>query len=122
MLLIERLAPQPTRGSNMIRKTLACLSVAAIGFVSSTALAADEPATTAAAVPSGEKESGVELGARTGFGLPLGEASKDNKMSDGFTGHVPIQLDVGYRFTRNIYAGGYFMYGLGLTTGARCSD
>ncbi|MGZ3474921.1 MAG: hypothetical protein ACXWUG_11955, partial [Polyangiales bacterium] len=67
------------------------------------------------------KEGGIELGLRTGFGIPLGKSSEsDNpaassdagKLSSGITGQIPIWLDVGYRINPNIYAGVYFQYGI----------
>lgn len=57
---------------------------------------------------------GVEVGLRAGFALPLGDATKGNKLSDGYTGMVPIQLDIGYRIAPKIYVGVYGQYGIGI--------
>jgi opacity protein-like surface antigen len=103
-----------------IRSLLALTAVASSVLVSSAAFAdeaapaapaASEPAPAAAPAAAPAKEGGVELGLRVGYGLPLGDAVKDGKLSDGFSGQVPIWLDVGYRINKNIYAGVYFAYG-----------
>ena len=54
---------------------------------------------------------GLDLGLRLGYGIPLGSALKDSKLSDGVNGQIPIWVDAGYRFTPNIMAGAYFSYG-----------
>lgn len=117
-----------------LRSLLALSAVASCVLVSSAALADDAPAPAAA--PAAEpapaaapkRESGLELGLRVGYGLPLGDAQKDSKLSDGITGQVPIWLDVGYRINPNIYAGAYFAYGFAFVNkdkfcanGADCS-
>lgn len=61
---------------------------------------------------AGAEESGVELGARSGYGIPMGDALKDKKMSDGVDGMIPIWIDAGYRINPNLFAGVYFQYGL----------
>ena len=73
------------------------------------------PATTpAAAGPA--KMSGVEIGLRLGYGIPLGTAYKvgdvESKMSDNTKGRIPIRLDAGYRINPNFYVGAYFAYGI----------
>jgi hypothetical protein len=54
---------------------------------------------------------GLELGARLGYGLPLGDAMKDNSLNDGVSGQVPIWIDVGYRINESIFVGAYAQYG-----------
>jgi hypothetical protein len=58
---------------------------------------------------------GVELGARSGFGLPLGSASgaPGDNFSHIVTNIVPIWLDAGARVTPHVFVGAYFMYGIG---------
>jgi hypothetical protein len=83
------------------------------------------PAQTAAPAPSEspsaprEEDTGLALGVRLGFGLPLGNA--DGESGDGLSqiisDEVPIWIDAGYRFTPNWFVGGYFMYGLGFLGG-----
>jgi hypothetical protein len=108
-----------------------------------TAEAAAEPDAAEAPAPEGEaaegsvstadvampvssgKESGFELGARLGWGFPLGDASKDNALSDGISGQIPLQVDLGYRLNPQLFLGGYFMYGIAFVdecpSGADCS-
>jgi hypothetical protein len=62
---------------------------------------------------------GFELGARIGYGIPLGkiseESTTDNDLSDGISGMIPLQLDLGYRVIPPLMIGGYVMYGFGMT-------
>jgi hypothetical protein len=81
------------------------------GDGSSTTTAAAAPAAAPAA--GGGGGTGVELGLRVGYGIPLGDAVKNVKMSDaGYKGKIPIRLDAGYRVTPNIMVGVYFAYGI----------
>lgn len=67
----------------------------------------------------------IKIGLRVGYGLPLGEAAKDAKMSDAISGMIPIWLDLGYMVTPNIMVGLYGQYGLVMVkdcpSGASCS-
>ena len=56
---------------------------------------------------------GFELGGRLGYGIPLGEIRDDVDLSDGISGMVPLQLDLGYRVSPAFSIGGYVMYGVG---------
>jgi hypothetical protein len=60
---------------------------------------------------------GFELGARLGYGVPMGKAEDeaDGDLSDGISGMIPLQLDVGYRVIPELSLGGYVMYGFGFT-------
>src|SRR5258706_3836456 len=53
----------------------------------------------------------IKIGLRLGYALPLGDISKDNKMSDAVSGMIPIWLDLGYMITPNIMLGLYAQYG-----------
>lgn len=55
----------------------------------------------------------VSLGARLGYGLPLGQAAEDIDLGDLVKGQIPIQLDLGYRATPALTVGGFFAYGFG---------
>jgi hypothetical protein len=69
-----------------------------------------------AARADGATASGVELGLRTGYAIPLGDATGgpgNAALSNQFTGVVPIWIDAGYR-TPNIYVGAFFQYGIAL--------
>lgn len=59
---------------------------------------------------------GIELGGRTGFGLPLGSASAGT--GDDFdlytAGQVPFWFDLGVHFAEHFSAGMYLSYGFGI--------
>ena len=68
----------------------------------------------------------LKLGLRLGYGLPSGKLSSDGgKMSDAFSGQVPIWLDAGYMVTPNVLVGLYGQYGFvsvkNCDSGASCS-
>lgn len=80
------------------------------------------PDTTPAASP---KESGLELGARLGYALPLGKYSGENgaaTIGDTVSGSVPLLIDAGYRINSNFYVGAYGQYGYGLVNSKACAD
>lgn len=67
-------------------------------------------------VSTAQAGEGFDLGARLGYGIPMGKTNDDgtnDKLSEAISGMVPIQIDLGYRFTPNLMVGGYFMYGFG---------
>lgn len=53
----------------------------------------------------------VQVGLRLGFGLPLGEASKNNDLGDGLIGQIPLWLDVGYKVSPKVLIGLYASVG-----------
>lgn len=95
-------------------------------FLSTTAAAL---LTVSAASAFADGPTGIELGLRTGYALPFGNASggstfttttgtttattmtTGSSLSDGVSGQIPLWVDVGYRFTPNFYIGGFFQYG-----------
>jgi outer membrane protein W len=63
-------------------------------------------------------ESGLALGARVGYAIPMGKLGgttatdvTNHDLADNVTGMVPLWLDVGYRVNPAIYVGGFFQYG-----------
>ncbi len=62
----------------------------------------------------------LQLGARLGYAIPMGDAFKDpsdgskEKLSDGVKGAIPIQLDAAYELSPHLAVGAYFSYGFGL--------
>jgi len=70
---------------------------------------------------------GPEIGMRTGFTLPFGKVadSATASLSDAFHEFVPLGLELGWRFTPNLYAGATVTYAVGLPkdcpSGSRCS-
>lgn len=79
--------------------------------------AAPTSVTTDGNAPTGK----FVIGARLGYGIAMGDAQKDAKMSDGISGQVPIWLDLGYMVTPNIMVGLYGQYGFGIL-GSQLSD
>jgi outer membrane protein W len=67
------------------------------------------------------KPSGLALGLRLGYSLPMGKegevvlpgatASGSGNLSDDFKGRIPIWIDAGYRINPQIYVGAFFQYG-----------
>ena len=58
--------------------------------------------------------AGFELGVRTGYALPMGNATgaSNSSLSTYVTGAVPLWADLGYRIgSPNIFVGGYVSYG-----------
>jgi outer membrane protein W len=92
-----------------MRKIVITAAVAALGATFAGTAMADD-----AKGPS----SGVEVGLRAGYGIPLGSAEgapaggQASAMSDSFSGMIPIQIDALYMINPNIRVGLYFQYGL----------
>lgn len=72
------------------------------------------------------QESGVEVGARLGYGIPFGkvhsQGNGDNKMSDFVSGQIPLQLDIGYRLDPQLFLGAYFQYGIAFPGADDCDQ
>lgn len=62
-------------------------------------------------VARAEPGTGFEAALRLGYGIPLGDAVEDGKLSDGIGGQVPIIVDIGYRITPLVFLGLYAQYG-----------
>jgi hypothetical protein len=59
--------------------------------------------------------TGLELGIRTGYALPLGRTTglANDEFSDTTSGVVPIWFDAGWRFNEHMVVGAYLQYGSG---------
>ena len=64
--------------------------------------------------------TGLEIGLRSGYSLPFGNttgapsgATAPN-LSDLVKGVVPIEVDLGSRFNKNMFVGVHFQYGIGI--------
>jgi len=68
-----------------------------------------------------ERSTNFELGLRIGYGIPMGSISDyefgTEKLSDTFSGQVPIGIDIGYKITQKITLGLYGQYAFGLVGG-----
>jgi len=64
--------------------------------------------------PRTAPESGLSLGVRAGYGIPMGSASgaAGQALSSYFARSVPLQIEAGWRFSPKLYAGAYFQYAL----------
>lgn len=72
--------------------------------------------------PPGPPESGVSIGLSVGYGLPMGNVSGSAPVSDLFSGTMPLQLDVGWRFNPSLYLGARFQYGFAFLASNLNSD
>src|SRR6266536_2449223 len=61
-----------------------------------------------------DEVSGLSVGLRAAYGLPLGSAGDNTDLNKLTSGAVPFQLDVGYRYARNWQVGAYFGYGVAM--------
>jgi outer membrane protein W len=75
-------------------------------------VAAPAEASASAGASTSAEPGKFVLGLRLGYGLPMGSIMKGDKMSDAFSGMIPIWLDVGYMVTPNIMVGVYGNYGI----------
>jgi opacity protein-like surface antigen len=67
-------------------------------------------------------DTGISLSIRAGYGLPLGDAGKDFKMSDLVSGQVPLEADLTFRFTRQLGLGAYVGYGFAFASDKICQQ
>lgn len=58
--------------------------------------------------------TGLEVGLRTGYAIPGGDAREAAALGDTLSGTIPIWIDAGYRFHPNAMIGAFFQYGIGL--------
>ncbi len=73
---------------------------------------------------------GFTLGVRSGFAIPLGNiagrsgaglnASDGSPLRDTLSGHIPIWVDLGWRFNDHVYVGVYGSYGFGILPSNVC--
>jgi hypothetical protein len=96
-------------------KLAKALVVLALG---GTAAAAEVP-------PIPSPAQGLDLGARVAWAFPAGNLAEGLSLSGAFTGALPLQLDVGYRFDRHFSAGLFFSWAPGFPNdcpaGSTCS-
>jgi outer membrane protein len=91
---------------NLSASTLAARVLVPL-LLSLTAAAREVPEGAPASTPRGP---GLSLGVRGALGVPLGKLS-ESSFRTVFTSAIAPQLDLGWFFGPNLYAGGYFQYG-----------
>ena len=66
-------------------------------------------------------DAGVTLGARLAYGVPGGEAASSLALSKVATGSIPVVIEAGYRFTRQLSASAYFQYAYAMGGSSICA-
>jgi opacity protein-like surface antigen len=98
--------------------TVAFLSIAARAHAQAQPPAPTKPSEDPSANASlDEVPAGIELGARLGYGVALGNVSgaAGDSLGDYVNGVVPIWIEAGYRLPHpNLTIGAYFQYGAGM--------
>lgn len=74
-----------------------------------------------AAADDASSGSGLALGVRAAYGIPVGDAVEDTALSDTFGKTVAPQVDLSYFFGRQLSLGAYFQYGVA-TGPDRCNE
>lgn len=70
-------------------------------------------AVTTEAVAADAENGGVEVGFRSGYAIPFGEAVGHADLDEGISGAIPLWLDVGYRILPGLMVGAYAQYAFG---------
>ncbi|HYG68836.1 MAG TPA: hypothetical protein VD838_14305 [Anaeromyxobacteraceae bacterium] len=63
-------------------------------------------------------DGGVEVGVRTGYAVPIGDADGSTPLRDLVDGAIPFQLGVAWRLTDEFRVGGYGQYAYGFAGSA----
>lgn len=85
-------------------------------LVFTTAVASIVATTAGQALADDAPSRGIELGARVGYGIPMGNFAANNagtstSLTDVFSSLVPLQIDALFMINPNVRVGGYFAYG-----------
>jgi len=80
--------------------------------------------------PPGPPDSGLSIALSVGYGVPMGSVVGQSagglaatSFSDIYSGAVPLQVDLGWRFDPSIYLGAYFEYSFAFIAAAQhCSN
>jgi hypothetical protein len=99
------------QGFSPMRSLVAASSALFISLFTLASQAQEAPAPDTASATHEDAKSngprGLELGARLGYGLALGNIADKVSLSDNVTGQIPLWIDAGYRITPNLYVGAY---------------
>jgi hypothetical protein len=88
-----------------------CLAVVVLSAGRASAQQGVDPFLKAA--PPGPPESGLSIALSIGYAVPMGSVDASGKLSDLYSGALPLQVDIGWRFTPNLYLGAFFGYSFG---------
>ena len=86
------------------------------------------PAPTRAQRQAGPVEddgSAFGLGIRGAWAVPVGGLTADQNLGDSISGQLPIWVEAGYWFNRNLYIGAYYQYAFGFNNclaGSSCTS
>jgi opacity protein-like surface antigen len=82
---------------------------------------------SSSAMAAGARDSGFEVGIRTGYAFSAGHLGappngSDDDLGNWVTGQWPFWIDAGYRFNYSLYLGGFFQYGIGFVNDDQHTD
>lgn len=95
-------------------------TAALVVLASAAVLASGTALAQAPASPAGPSPSGFTIGARAGYGIPVGEAMSGVSLGDLASGQVPLQLDAFWRLDPSWRLGVYAQYGFATLAAASC--
>jgi hypothetical protein len=67
------------------------------------------------ATPQDDDSSGFAFGVRGAWAFPFGDVSSTARLQDQVFGQIPVWLEAGWRFNKNLYAGLYGQRGFGFS-------
>jgi hypothetical protein len=107
----------PSQFQEMLMQKLAVALVSLLLALPGAGRAEDEFDDFLKPAPRTVPESGLSLGVRAGYGIPLGSASgaQGAALSKYVSRSVPLQIEGGWRFSPKLYAGAYFQYAFAST-------
>jgi hypothetical protein len=114
----------------VLKRTLLVSSPFLLSIVSAAAPARADTTTPVASAHPGKTSvidhPGFDFGLRLAYAVPFGDQVENTSLNDTFSGAIPLVLEAGYRFTRNISAGALFQYAFGQIKGSAaagfCND
>src|SRR4051812_42885643 len=79
-----------------------------------------------AAAPRQDRDSGLAFGIRGAYHVPIGTLGASAQLPGIVAGGIPLWIEAGYRFNRNVYAGAVLQWASNFSAncpiGARCSS
>lgn len=104
-----------------MKRTIHAFAVAAMALlVASPAFAQWSRSEPAHHSSASEGDSGFTLGLRGAWGVPLGTLGASANLADVTSGNIPVWVEAGYRFNRNVSAGLFAQFSRGFS--ANCPN